>query len=494
METEKQRKAAGGNMGPVLQEALAAAKEGKALSPYRVMEALSSGPGLAAGLERMQSDKDNAAGTSELLRRSASVLWNPETILGRLMKETNAKGIRNSDLSQLTGWPASKVSKVTSGKQKLTEEDVKTWAMVLGYTADAFIQMEYDLRDYRLSEHVRPVRDCFQAFFGVDRERDEDIIQFELPLSILSAIGVKVSDYLIDAGEYRDIFMDSSYVGMKSSRYVIAFIQKNLHDAENDYPMFGYWVEPKQNSMVLSVAIGGAAACVDDVDKEESKKDKRSAALLRQRMKALLGITDLQTDEFDEFIQTWDGIPDDLAHLEIASVTYSLCNLPDEEEMMNDLHRIFKVFCDLAWEMAGTDLAPPGYRDTGKETLSPYDMFNILSGTGSFSHETIRAVREKQAYECEMDSSHPSFMDDTGNPYMDVVPLVPFRQGTEFGNNIFQKENGLCLCPLCSSRLLHGTREDKEDMIFKLFRKHSKGLRKAGIEISLGQLMSVYGL
>ena len=47
---------------------------------------------------------------------------------------------------------------------------------------------------------------------------------------------------------------------------------------------------------------------------------------------------------------------------------------------------------------------------------------------------------------------------------------------------------------MCRAQMKYGSLNDREDMIFKLFRKHQKELQEKGIDISLTQVLAANGL
>ena len=114
----------------------------------------------------------------------------------RLNLETTAQGLRNVELADLTGWSTSKVSKITSGRQKVTDDDIRIWARALGYTPDAFLTADFDKRSFKISDHVRNVTDCLEAYLNSDEDDPEHaaIMNLELPLSIMATLGLKATD------------------------------------------------------------------------------------------------------------------------------------------------------------------------------------------------------------------------------------------------------------------------------------------------------------
>ena len=71
--------------------------------------------------------------------------------------------------------------------------------------------------------------------------------------------------------------------------------------------------------------------------------------------------------------------------------------------------------------------------------------------------------------------------------------MFHFSVGAQFGQTIFQAENGACLCPICRAKMRYGTLSDREDMILKLFRKTSESAARKGIEVTLTQVLLPMG-
>lgn len=103
-------------------------------------------------------------------------------------------------------------------------------------------------------------------------------------------------------------------------------------------------------------------------------------------------------------------------------------------------------------------------------------------------------MREREGYKCENDAAHRSFTDRDGHQYMEVVPIIPFTYGAQYGKAILSEANGICLCPNCAAQLKNGCNEDREDIIIKVFRKHKAELEEKGIEKSLTNVLADNGL
>lgn len=404
---------------------------------------------------------------------------NARELLG---KETEKQGLRGSDLAELTGWSPSKTSKLTAGRQKLTAEDVRIWARALGYTPDPFVDSNVDIRYYKLNAYIRKPSDVLEAYFNVMDEKPEHtaIAQYELPLSILAMLGVKASDYAVRANASYFGIDPVSKRGLGNTATYIRFWQRTTSSEESMTPEFGLWLSPENDYFLFAVYLNRRS---EDGGMKE----------LRSVYKDALQVEDKYTDEFDKFAEMHkEWIPKFLRNGEIISVGSDTNCLPEPGDLENVLIDLFQKYCALVWEVKGIDLLPEKYKQ--KEDMSPFQQFNILNGSADFSPEVKDEIIRREKYKCEIDPSHSTFMDALGRPYMEVAPIVPFSAGIQFGQSIFSAENGVCLCPMCKAKMRYGMVNDREDMIFKLFRKHQKELKEKGIEISLTQVLAANGL
>ena len=401
------------------------------------------------------------------------------TLLG---KETEKQGLRSSDLAELTGWSPSKTSKLTAGRQRLTAEDIRTWSRALGYTPDPFIDGKADIRYYNLGGYIRKPSDALEAYFCVlDGEPEHAAIaQYELPLSILAMLGVKISDYAVRANASGFTIDPVTRRGFGNTATYIRFWQRTTADNESMTPEFGLWLSPENDYFLFAVYLN-------------RKSDDGAMPQLRAAYKDTLQVEDKYTDEFDKFAEMHrDWIPGFLRQGEIVSIGSDTNMLPQPGDFENTLIDLFRKYCALVWEVKGIDLLPEKYKQ--REEISSFRQLDILNGYADFYPEVKEKILQREKYLCENDPAHSTFVDALGRQYMEVVPIVPFEEGMQFGTNIFEQENGVCLCPMCRAQMKYGSLNDREDMIFKLFRKHQKALQEKGIDISLTQVLAANGL
>lgn len=421
--------------------------------------------------------------TESLVSDSFVHTANLDSVRELLGKETEKQGLRSSDLAELTGWSTSKTSKLTAGRQKLTAEDIRTWARALGYTPDPFVDNNVDIRYYKLSAYVRKPSDVLASYFDTFDENPEHkaIACYELPLSILSMLGVNSSDYAVRANASYYGVDPFSKRGIGNTATYIRFWQRTTAANDDEMtPEFGLWLSPENEYFLLAVYLN-------------RKNEEGGMARLRADYKDVLQVEDKFTEEFDKFAEEHaDWIPKFLRKGEIVSIGTDTNCLPEPGDLENTLMEYFEQYCALVWEVKGIDILPE--RCKRKMDIPMFQQLDVLNGAAEFSAEVKEEIIKREGFKCENDPSHSTFMDSLGRPYMDVAPIVPFSAGLQFGQSIFTSDNGVCLCPMCKAQMKYGAVNDREDIIIKLFRKHQNLLKDKGIELSLTQVLAANGL
>ena len=122
------------------------------------------------------------------------------------------------------------------------------------------------------------------------------------------------------------------------------------------------------------------------------------------------------------------------------------------------------------------------------------DRINSAENRYKRNAKFARNVIARSSYHCCINKEHKSFMTKNGHQYMEVVPIIPFMYGAQYGKAIMSASNAVCLCPNCAAQLKNGCNEDREDILIKLFRKHKDELASKGIEKSLTNILADNGL
>ncbi len=100
---------------------------------------------------------------------------------------------------------------------------------------------------------------------------------------------------------------------------------------------------------------------------------------------------------------------------------------------------------------------------------------------------------EEARYQCIVDSSHASFISKaTNKQYVEAHHIVPISQQGNFEYDLDQTANIAALCPNCHRLIHHGTDEQREEAIRKLFVERRDRLEKIGIESTFSSLKKMY--
>ncbi|MDV5170975.1 HNH endonuclease [Photobacterium rosenbergii] len=98
-------------------------------------------------------------------------------------------------------------------------------------------------------------------------------------------------------------------------------------------------------------------------------------------------------------------------------------------------------------------------------------------------------------YNCEYDNKHPTFISKaTLKPYVECHHLIPMAFQSDFENSLDVPQNIVVLCPNCHRQFHHAEVKVQRGMVEYIFRQRQELLVQAGIEVSLEQLMSYYGI
>ena len=401
-----------------------------------------------------------------------------KNIVLALTQEMAGRGIKNVELAELTGWSTSKVSKLLSGKQAFTDEDLRVWARALGYTLDPFIDQGVDTRGYDVRKFVRAPMQCIDFFLGNDEDHEAEVaaaLNLELPLSILGQLGIRASDYAVRT------HISSGYNGNEEDTCSwIKIWNRNTKDTEFSYPVFSLWFDPRYEGFAVLVYLEG-----------ENNSLPQEVAETRLTLRGMHNDLDFLMKE--DANNHW--LPE-----RILSRTLSFdywgkdFPFPDEDFFEESMAEIFKDYCDIVWELKHIDLIPEAAIFGNPSTPVQKMLLKAIAKNVAFPEAIVKETLEKQEYRCEMDQQHVSFETAEGHQYMEAVPLISFEEGVGYGKGIMEGANLLCLCPNCAARLKYGKDEDREEMIIRLHRSHRKSLEEVGIKITLGEILKMYKL
>jgi hypothetical protein len=95
--------------------------------------------------------------------------------------------------------------------------------------------------------------------------------------------------------------------------------------------------------------------------------------------------------------------------------------------------------------------------------------------------------------ECENIKDHVTFKrKGVDIAYMESHHLIPISKYKDFSYSLDIEENIVCLCPTCHRLLHHGSMEEKESLIKKLYDNRKLALEQCGLNVTFDKLKSYY--
>lgn len=402
-----------------------------------------------------------------------------QNIVYALVQEMNGRGIKNVELAELTGWSTSKVSKLLSGKQNFTDDDLRTCARALGYTLDPFIDQGVDTRGYDVRKFVRSPINCIDLFLGNDESHEVEVnasFIYELPLSVLGLLGVRISDYAVRT----HITADAIRGDEEENCSWIKIWNRNIKASDYSYPVLSIWVDSSRDRFAVLVYLDGD-----------------SNSLLHEVVEERATLRGVHNNY--DFLMKEDAsdhwLPEKILSNTLSYDYYGKDSpFPDDASFQEILAEIFKDYCDIVWDLKHIDLIPETAIFSNPVTPVEKMIMKTISKDLSFPNGIVENTLKAHDYCCEIDSSHKTFLTPKGHQFAEAAPLIPFEEGTGYGKGVTDGANILCLCPNCAARLKFGSEEDREEMIIKLYRLHRRALEDAGIKVTLGEILRMHKL
>lgn len=115
------------------------------------------------------------------------------------------------------------------------------------------------------------------------------------------------------------------------------------------------------------------------------------------------------------------------------------------------------------------------------------------NGTKIFPRDRQTALNAlaRAKYVCEIDIDHPTFKrKKTEVNYTEPHHLVPMAYSDLFEISLDVEENIVSLCSNCHNQLHYG--QGAEELVAKIYKGRKDDLKKAGINISLEELLEKY--
>ena len=131
------------------------------------------------------------------------------------------------------------------------------------------------------------------------------------------------------------------------------------------------------------------------------------------------------------------------------------------------------------------------YKGKAREKAAPI----FVNGHKTYPRDrqiSVNALTHAE-YRCEIEETHPTFIRrNSDKPYTEPHHLVPMAYADQFSVSLDVEENVVSLCSNCHNEIHYG--KDAEKLIRKLYKDRKQELETVGINVSLAELLKMYGI
>lgn len=421
------------------------------------------------------------------------------SVIERIVMAMAKRGVSKGWIAEQLQWPPSKISKIFSGSQKLTTDELIEIAFVLNENPALFISA--DLSEIRSKyPEVRDLPSIFSDIYTNRESPDELVRYFEVLLP--NAVEYLTKSYeegrvVESIYRYKRIYKHKD--GKKANAYIpnprVVVIDNNCGHVFGKQFSMGYWFTTDKQKVYLAIH-----SSMQDEGRVDDKSN-RFRIDMQQIFRSF--IKDIVNDEDDfEFAKVDFDKRSAFAKGVIFCKRYALSDIPSEVILRQDLMKMYdnylKFLDFLSRHVTNTyqSVVEEKYvlSNANLELSSGYYYDDELDRTESVrlakrNIELMKEAAERENYICEFDDRHSTFIDRRSKkPYIEVVSLIPAKILEQEGMNDVS-ENMICLCPNCKAKLSYSDDSLREEMLLKLYMKHKESLKEQGVEISMMQLL-----
>jgi len=271
----------------------------------------------------------------------------------------------------------------------------------------------------------------------------------------------------------------------------------------------GYYVVYLFNSDMSGVYLSlnqGWKQYKDFYGTRQGKVEIKSNAVKAKRL-----LTDFNDFDFEDInLSSTKDLAQGYEKGNIISKFYSKINIPNEDLLINDLHRIIEAYTKLKGIIGNSILA---LEDSSQEEESfqeaiqgksipvipsgPLPVNGVINGPvgTKYKRKPIMGADalKKANYTCARDNTHTTFETIGKHQFMEAHHLIPIAFQDRFNNSIDIPENIISLCPNCHSFIHHGRWGPKARLIEQLYNERKTSLEgERNIFITLDELLDCY--
>ncbi|MDM5283801.1 MrcB family domain-containing protein [Peribacillus frigoritolerans] len=457
--------------------------------------------------------------------------FDPRELGLKIRRVREAAGDTQGVLSKVLGITLSGVSKVESGLQAITAEQLGKFIEQYKVSADELLGFSRNDREQTKIAGVKnPLRDLFlQVAERYLEEKQEgkfagskigDVVRNQLPKLLIDKASIDDDKYLvvgsIGIGNFAEI------------PWVCVFNKKITSSATNGiYVVYLFSADMSQLFVTLN------QGWTYFQESFGTKKGRENVKYVADQLRVMLS-TSLKGFDSSISLRGQGTLGRGYESGCIASKRYDLNNLPSDKELINDVRELLGIYeqvdvllegrtviqlieellkkkrdlfsetsveeeidyqkqaqklaLEESEEQQNDEVNEEGPKDKGK----PY----VAKGGKHYWPRNAKLAAKalkKANFCCEYDPAHQSFTArKTRRPYQEVHHLIPLEFQNEFECSLDCISNLTVLCSRDHDCLHFGVQEEREVILGKLFDERVESLAKSGIIITKAELFNMY--
>lgn len=398
-----------------------------------------------------------------------------DAVVDGLKVAASAKGLKQSDIAEMTGFGAPKVNKVFKGNQTATADDCRHIARALGCVIRHNPKAKDSLEGYKFVYQTEGFTALLHKIYEAESFSEACIIAgYEMVVAILNHLGLDAKDYIIDAVNRprgnKKLFGEGSHDDGLRLMFTHRHIFKDSASIK-----FGVMISPRNNKIVFGIWC--------DIDQDED--NTYYVNVCRESI-------DAPIKELEDYIrfakanERW--IPRQFRDCVVDAIVMQDEELDDDRDLEVGLETIFRLYCRLIKLQKNIDIAEYNMQDVP----STLDMMFSISDPSSFPPFLEAELLNEHDRVCDVDSDHELFEGADGKAYVEMIPIIPFvpEAFNKYGKALQSSANSAALCPMCAAKLRHGSADVKEEIICNIYSKYKKQLKDAHMDVQLLNLLS----
>ena len=428
-------------------------------------------------------------------------------VVDRIKMLMEQRGMKMSDLASKCEWPVSKMSKILSGDQKISADDLVTIGVALG--TNPALLISYNMSDVEFSDkEIMPLSSIFRRACNgrKDVERYTSLLEDELVHTISQYLSIKDSGKTVYSHVKKLRKLNPEDDGLVSVPRVLITDRREGQLFKNQLTI-GYWFTEDGEYVYLAIHYmkkGATRADVSPVAMQDMREYFRIFTPMGRGY---------DSDERMDFGRS-NGELRMMSAGTIFCKKYHLDNPYREDKLKKDLREVYDAYLHLLDEATNRvqetyeniyqrqrerdrkerpDQDSTAFDKADLDRIMPVDM--TPRGRYALRMRAKKIAFEREEYKCELDSEHITFIDRaTDRPYMEGHMLIPYSAQDAFKVSLDVDANICCVCPICQAKLDHASDTERQELLMQLYMKHKDMLKTAGIEITPMQLFKLYGM